>query len=464
MTIETNTAAKTKFQTRRSFGGDEYIDLYKKHSEIIKKNSATILNKGRDNAFELFNDLRFPTTHDENYKYSNFRSIMDIDFGLNINRVEFPVNPYDVFKCDVPGISKNIYFVVNDSFYPVDSKGNAPLPEGVIVCSMREASEKYPELLDKYIGRLVAKQNDSFIALNSSFAQDGYFVYVPKNVQLTNPIQIVNVMRSDVDFMANSRNLAIIEEGAKAQLLVCDHTMDDVRFFSNRVTEVFVGENAIYEHYKLENVSDKTVDVSSLLIDQQASSDVLSNLVTVHNGVTRNNVQIELNGENCETLLCGMTISDKEQVLDNHTTIYHNLPNCHSDELFKYILDDESKAGFTGRLYIEKDAQKTLAYQNNKSILLNKKAKIRTRPQLEIFADDVKCSHGATIGQLDEVAMFYMQQRGISKKEARQLLLYAFTADVVDNIKIDLLRDRIKALVEKRLRGELDRHEGCNMC
>lgn len=464
MTIETNIAPKTKRQLRRSFGGEEYIELYKQHSENIKKNSAAILNRGRDEAFQLFEDLRFPSTYDEDYKYSDFKELVAIDYGLNINRVEFPVNPYDVFKCDVPGISENLYFVVNDGFYPVQNGSKAKLPDGVVICSMREASEKYPDLMDKHYDRIVKKHKDNFIAFNGSFAQDGFFMYVPENVQLSTPIQIINVMRSDVDFMANSRNLVIVENGAKAQLLICDHTMDDVRFFSNRVTEVYVGENAVYEHYKLENVSMQTVDVSSLLVDQQASSNVLTNLVTVHNGVTRNNVKIELNGENAETLLCGMTLSDKNQVLDNHTTIYHNVPNCHSDELFKYILDDDSKAGFTGRLYIEKDAQKTLAYQNNKNLLLSKTANVRTRPQLEIFADDVKCSHGATIGQLDEVAMFYMQQRGISKKEARQLLMYAFTADVVDNIKIDALHDRIKMLVEKRLRGELDRHQGCNLC
>ncbi len=264
--------------------------------------------------------------------------------------------------------------------------------------------------------------------------------------------------------MANAHNLVILGKGAKAQLLVCDHTVDDVRFVSNRVTEVFVAENAIYEHYKLENTHNKTTSVNTLLIEQQTGSNALANVITLHNGITRNNIEIALNGEHCEAELCGMVIGDKNQTVDNYTSIMHNKPNCHSNELFKYVLDDLSKGAFTGRLYVEKDAQKTAAFQTNRNLLLNKTAKMRTKPQLEIFADDVKCSHGATIGQLDEKAMFYMRSRGIPMEEARLLLMFAFTADVVDRIRIPALADRMKMLVEKRLRGELSKCEGCVIC
>lgn len=246
--------------------------------------------------------------------------------------------------------------------------------------------------------------------------------------------------------------------------MVCDHTMDDVRFLSNRVTEVFVDEYASYEHYKLENTHVKTTNLSTLLVEQKQSSNVLTNVITLHNGVTRNSIDIAINGEHCETLLCGMVIGDKKQLVDNFTSVQHNKPNCNSTELFKYVLDDVSKGGFTGKLYVARDAQKTAAFQTNKNILLNRTAKMRTKPQLEIYADDVKCSHGATIGQLDDSAMFYMRQRGIPEKEARLLLMYAFTADVIENIKIEALKDRIKMLVEKRLRGELSKCEGCVIC
>ena len=445
-------------------GGAEYINLYKQYHETIKKHSSSLMNAGRDASFALFEKLGFPTTKIEKYKYTDLTDALSYDYGLNINRLSIPVNPYQVFKCDVPGIQSYLYFVLNDGFYPVNDKRNDDLPENVIICSLREASEKYPALVEKYYGKLTATKNDGLVAFNGAFAQDGFFMYVPENVQLDRPVQLINIMRSDVDFMANSHNLIILEKNAKAQLLVCDHTMDDVRFVTNRVTEVFVDEYATYEHYKLENTHNKTTNLSTLLIDQKASSNVLGNIITLHNGVTRNTIEIGINGEHCETTLCGMVVGDKNQQVDNYTSIRHNKPNCHSTELFKYVLDDVSKGGFTGELYVARDAQKTQAYQTNKNILLNRTAKMRTKPQLEIYADDVKCSHGATIGQLDESAMFYMRQRGIPEKEARLLLMFAFTADVIDYIRIDALQDRMKMLVEKRLRGELSKCEGCVIC
>ena len=445
-------------------GGAEYINLYKQYHETIKKHSSSLMNAGRDASFALFEKLGFPTTKLEKYKYTDLTDALSYDYGLNINRLSIPVNPYQVFKCDVPGIQSYLYFVLNDGFYPVNDKRNDDLPENVIICSLREASEKYSALVEKYYGKLTATKNDGLVAFNGAFAQDGFFMYVPENVQLDRPVQLINIMRSDVDFMANSHNLVILEKNAKAQLLVCDHTMDDVRFVTNRVTEVFVDEYATYEHYKLENTHNKTTNLSTLLIDQKASSNVLGNIITLHNGVTRNTIEIGINGEHCETTLCGMVVGDKNQQVDNYTSIRHNKPNCHSTELFKYVLDDVSKGGFTGELYVARDAQKTQAYQTNKNILLNRTAKMRTKPQLEIYADDVKCSHGATIGQLDESAMFYMRQRGIPEKEARLLLMFAFTADVIDYIRIDALQDRMKMLVEKRLRGELSKCEGCVIC
>jgi len=445
-------------------GEGAYIDLYKEHHESIKKHSAAVLNESRDASFALFEELRFPTVALENYKYSDLKVPFAIDYGLNINRISIPVNPYEVFKCDVPGIHSYLYFVVNDAFYPVNEPRNSKLPDGVIIGSLNEIATSHPELLKNYFGKLSTLKKDGLVAFNGAFAQDGFFMYVPKNVVMDKPVQLVNIMRSDVDFMANSHNLIILEEGASAQLLVCDHTVDEVHFLSNRVTEVFVGENAKYEHYKLENTHVKTTNLSTLLIDQRASSTVLGNVITLHNGITRNTIEIDLDGENCETLLCGMVIADKNQQVDNFTSIIHNKPNCNSRELFKYVLDDKAKGGFTGKLYVAKDAQKTSAFQTNRNILLNKTAKMRTKPQLEIYADDVKCSHGATVGQLDETAKFYMQSRGISESEARLLLMFAFTNDVIEHIGIIALQDRIKMLVEKRLRGELSKCEGCVIC
>ena len=442
----------------------QYLDLYKAQHESIKKHSAKVMNNLRDAAFSQFEKLGFPTVALENYKYTDLKEPLSIDYGLNINRIPIPVNPYDVFKCDVPGIHSYLYFVVNDGFYPVSDPRNSKFPDGVIIGSVKEVATLHPELLQDYFGKLSSTKEDGLIAFNGAFAQDGFFMYIPENVILDKPVQLVNIMRADVDFMAVSHNLIILEKGAKAQLLVCDHTVDEVRFLSNRVTEVFVAENATYEHYKLENAHNKTTNLSTLLIKQQASSNVLANVITLHNWLTHNMIEIDVDGEHCETELCGMVIADKNQQVDNFTSIIHNKPNCSSRELFKYVLDDSSKGAFTGKLYVAKDAQKTAAFQTNRNILLKKTAKMRTKPQLEIYADDVKCSHGATIGSLDETAKFYMQARGISEEEARLLLMFAFTNDVIENIRIPALQDRMKILVEKRLRGELSKCEGCVIC
>lgn len=465
MNENNKTVIDTKSSKPTSGGNDaSYIDLYKSQHENIKKHSAAAMNNLRDKAFAMFEQLGFPTVALENYKYTDLRETLAIDYGLNINRLAIPVNPYEVFTCDVPGIHSYLYFVVNDGFYPVNDPRNSKLPEGVVIGSVKEIAKTHPELLKDYYGKLSSIKNDGLIAFNGAFAQDGFFMYVPKNVKLDKPIQLVNILRSDVDFMAVSHNLIILEEGAEAQLLVCDHTVDDVHFMANRVTEVFVGENATYEHYKLENTHIKTTNLCTLLIDQSSSSTVLANIITLHNGLTRNTIEIDLDGENCETKLCGMVIGDKKQLVDNFTSVIHNKPNCRSTELFKYVLDDNAKGGFTGKLYVAKDAQKTAAFQTNRNILLSKTAKMRTKPQLEIYADDVKCSHGATIGQLDETAKFYMQSRGIPEKEARLLLMFAFTNDVIENIRIPALQDRMKMMVEKRLRGELSKCEGCVIC
>ncbi|GAB1416337.1 Fe-S cluster assembly protein SufD [Paludibacter sp.] len=442
----------------------KYIEIYKENKSIINQFSASVINKLRDESFALFEEIGFPTTKQEHYKYTDLKNVLSFDYNLDFKHSYNYLDPYKTFQCDVPEIRSFLYFVVNERFYSNDNPINADLPKGVIVCGLKEASEKYPELVEKYYGKLSSQKKDGIVAFNGVFAQDGFFMYVPEGVQLDRPVQLVNIMSSNVDFMANAHNLIIIEDGAKAQLLVCDHTYDSVQFISNRLTEVFVGKSAMYEQYKLENTHIKTTNLNTLLVDQKESSVALINNITLHNGVTRSNIEMYLNGEYCETELCGMVIGDKKQHVDNFTNILHNKPNCHSTELFKYVLDDMSVGAFTGRLFVAKDAQKTQAYQTNRNLLLTRGAKMRTKPQLEIYADDVKCSHGATVGQLDEQALFYMRTRGISFEEARLLLMSAFTSDVIDHIRIPLLAERMRILVEKRLRGELSKCEGCMIC
>ncbi|HKL96150.1 MAG TPA: Fe-S cluster assembly protein SufD [Paludibacteraceae bacterium] len=441
-----------------------YIELYQQASEAIKKHSATALNERRDDAFARFAAVGFPTSKEEDYLYCHVMDNLGLNFGLNVNRVTIPVDPANVFKCDVPGIQAHLYFILNDEFYTRSDANQTGLPDGAVMCSMIEASERYPHLLKQYLGKQIADKKDGFTAFNETFAQDGYFLYVPKNVVLDSAIQLVNIMRSDVDLMANGRNLIILEEGAQAKLLVCDHTMDSVSFFANRLTEIFIGENASFDYYSLENTHNETNNLSQIFVDQQANSRLITNLIGLNNGRTRNQVEIDLNGEGAETWLGGMLVSDCQQKTENFTIIRHNVPRCTSRELFKYVLNGSAEGAFSGRVVVKKDAQKTEAYQINRNICLTREAHMYSKPQLEIYADDVKCSHGATTGQLDEAALFYMQARGISAEEARMLLLLAFTSDVLVHIEIEALRDRLHLLVEKRLRGEESKCKGCHIC
>jgi Fe-S cluster assembly protein SufD len=442
----------------------QYIDLYNQTKDLINRHSSDVLNASREKAIADFKINGFPTKENEEYKYTDVASFFAPDYGLNLSRLAIPVDPYEVFKCDVPDLGSLLYFLVNDSFYAKPNI-NATLPETVFIGSLKEFAEKNPALAAKYYGKAAKTENDGLVAFNTTFVQDGFVVYVPKGVVVENPLQLVSILRGDVDFLVNRRMLIIIEENAEAKLLVCDHTMDEnIKFLSTQVVEIFVAENARFDFYEMEENGVNTCRVSSTFVVQEAHSNVMVNSITLHNGQTRNNFHIALNGEHSETHLGGMAIVDKTQLVDNHTFIDHAVPNCMSREMFKYVLDENSIGSFTGRILVRKDAQKTEAYQTNKNICTTREAKMYTRPQLEIYADDVKCSHGATIGQIDEKALFYLRTRGIAESEAKMLLKFAFMSDVIENIRMDALKDRLRLLVEKRFRNELAKCAGCSGC
>lgn len=441
----------------------QYIDLFSQTEAMICRHSAEVLNAPRAAAFADFERLGFPTRKQEKYKYTDVSKFFEPDYGLNLNRLDIPVNPYEVFKCDVPNMSTSLYFVVNDGFYS-KALPASHLPEGVLFGSLKEMAEKHPELVGKYYGKLADTSQDGVTAFNTAFAQDGVLLYVPKNVTVERPIQLVNILRGDVDFLVNRRVLIVLEEGAQARMLMCDHAMDNVNFLATQVIEVFVGANAFFDLYELEETHTSTVRISNLYVKQEANSNVLLNGMTLYNGTTRNTTEVLLAGEGAETRLCGMAIEDKNQHVDNHTTIDHAVPNCTSNELFKYVLDDQSVGAFSGLVLVRPGAQHTSSQQTNRNLCATRDARMYTQPQLEIYADDVKCSHGATVGQLDENALFYMRQRGIPEHEARLLLMFAFVNEVVDTIRLDALRDRLHLLVEKRFRGELNKCQGCAIC
>ena len=435
----------------------QYIDLYQQARTMIHEHSSDVMNAVRDEAFERFASSGFPSRKVERYKYTDMQKLFEPDYGLNLNRLTIPVDPYKAFRCDVPNLSTSLYFVVNDVFYH-DEKPKGHLPEGVVIGSLKDFA------ITEYYNRLAGKANDATTDLNTMLAQDGLYVYVPKNVKVDRAIQVINILRSDVDLMVNRRVLIVLEEGAELKMLFCDHAADDRNFLATQVIEAYVGENASLDLYCLEETHHKNVRVSNVYIDQQANSRVNHNVITLHNGVTRNKLDLTFSGEGAECACYGCVIADKQQHVDNNTLITHKVPHCTSNELYKYVLDDKSTGAFAGRVLVEHGAQKTTSQMTNQNLTATKEARMYTQPMLEIYADDVKCAHGSTVGQLNDAALFYMRQRGISLQEAKVLLQNAFINEVIDKMQLEPLRDRLHYLVEKRFRGELNKCAGCKLC
>ena len=424
---------------------------------MILEHSCDVMNAERDEAFERFCKQGFPSKKVERYKYTDMQKLFEPDYGLNLNRLQIPVDPYNAFRCDVPNLSTSLYFLVNDMFYH-DEKPKGHLPEGVIVGSLKDFATS------EYYNRLAGKANDAATDLNTMLAQDGLYVYVPKNVKVDRAIQVINILRSDVDLMVNRRVLIVLEEGAEIKMLFCDHAADDRNFLTTQVIEAYVGENASLDLYCMEETHHKNVRVSNVYIDQQANSRVNHNVITLHNGVTRNRLDLTLSGEGAECQCYGCVIADKQQHVDNNTLITHCAAHCTSQELYKYVLDDKATGAFAGRVLVEHGAQKTTSQMTNQNLTATKEARMYTQPMLEIYADDVKCAHGSTVGQLNDAALFYMRQRGISLEEAKVLLQNAFINEVIDHMQLEPLRDRLHYLVEKRFRGELNKCSGCRLC
>lgn len=445
----------------------QYIDLYRDCRQLIFDHAPAPMNAVRDQAFDAFCRLGFPSQKVERYKYTNLQRLFAPDYGLNLNRLEIPVDPYAAFRCDVPNLSTSLYFVVNDMFYDkVLPKGH--LPEGVIIGSLHD----HPDLVSQYYAHSANSEEDAVTALNTMLAQDGMLIYVPKGVKVERAIQVINILKApplweksgSESMMVNRRLLIIVEEDAEIKLLFCDHTADDKNFLTTQVIEGFVGARASLDLYCLEETHAKNVRVSNVYIEQQADSRVNHNVITLHNGITRNRLDLNLAGPGAECQCYGCVIADKQQHVDNNTLITHKTHHCTSNQLYKYVLDDQATGAFAGRVLVNPGAQQTVSQMTNQNLCATPEARMYTQPMLEIYADDVKCAHGSTVGQLNDAALFYMRQRGISLREARILLQNAFINEVIDKMQLEPLRDRLHYLVEKRFRGELSKCAGCKLC
>lgn len=446
----------------------QYTDIYRQHRDWVDNGSCNVMNQHRETAANLLSEQGLPTHKVERYKYTDANEAFAPDFGLNLMRKPMDVNPYDTFKCNVPNLSTSLFFVVNDMPAEAPQSSYALLPEGVIVSSLNKVAASHPELLEKYYNHAAAEDrdfrtgHDGVTLLNTMLAQDGLLIYLPKNTVLKAPIQVVNVVSANIDLMCVRRVLIVAEEGAQGSVLFCDHAEGDKQYLTTQVIEAYAEEGAQVNIYSIEETNDNTTRFSTLYVEQEAKSRISYDGIVLTCGKSRNRLDVRLRGEEARTELYGAVIADGEQRVDNNILVEHLSPKCTSDMLYKYVLDGQSNGAFAGKVYVAPGAQQTASEQTNANICVTPTARAFSQPMLEIYADDVKCNHGSTIGKLDEGALFYMRQRGIPEDEARLLLQHAFINDVLRHVDIEHLHDRLSHLVELRFRNELGQH--CHSC
>lgn len=441
---------------------NQYIDLWRDNRALMESKSPELLNRMRCRAADYLAGNPLPGVKSEDYAHTDLEKILSPDFGVNIARVAMRVNPAETFRCDVPQLSTSLFLVVNDTFAETDGCRNS-LPEGVDVMSLARYASENPEFAGQYFGTL-ADLGNPVVALNTLLCQDGVVVRVRRGVKVESTIQIVNIFNNIMPLLAARRVLIVLEENAEAKILTCDHTQtDDVDFCSVQVVEIFAGKGSRLDYYDLEESTEKTSRLSSLYLRQEEGSEVLLDSMTLYNGITRNEFFTKFAGRHARLRLLGMGIEDDARRLDCRSRISHDVPDCTSDELFKYVVEDEAMGAFAGLIYVAEGASKTEAYQANRNLVGSSSARMHSKPQLEIYNDDVKCSHGTAIGQLDEKQLFYMMTRGLSESEARLMLKQAFMSEVIEGISLPPLRDRLKLMVERRFAGEKTACGNCAM-
>ena len=427
----------------------QYIDIYREHRGDIELHSAEPLNNLRQEALMKLDLERLPRHGSENYENIDIPSMLATDYGININRVHIDVDTRLTFQCDVPLLTTRPAVIVND--IPIDT--DLKLPEGVEFCSLKKYAKENPGFIEEYYGKQGDLSNP-LTALNTLLAQDGFVLHVRKGVKIEKSLQLINILSAGAPLMAVRRGLIIIDEDAEASLLVCDHTQCiGFDMAALETIEIFVGKNARFNYYNLEESTENTRRISTLYLQQAENSRVTVSGLTLYNGQTRNEYYCNLKGEQAELQLSGMGIEDQQRNLSTYARVDHTVGRCKSNQIFKYTLDDEAKGSFTGLVYVAPGAVKTEAYQSNRNLVGTERARMMSKPQLEIYNDDVKCSHGSATGQLDALQLFYMRTRGLSEATARLLLKQAFMADVLDTVTIPVLHERLNHLVENRYAG-----------
>ncbi len=443
----------TALETALNNSAKEILDGFSGELESVAQ--------ARQNAFKMYQASGLPQRSDEKWRNSKFDKVHEHSFVWSEAKPDYTREVSEIFHCSIHGFTTQTEALLNGWYYTSEKRPLRILPDGVVIGSILEAQKSYPQLFEKYFAQIATHNQHGFSHINTAFFKDGLFVYVPDNVRVEETIQLIKMVNSTSKLMINSRNLVVVGKNSHLSLMHCDDSVNHQSSLINTVTEIFIDENASLDLYKLQNINDETCLINSTSVTQMRDSRMKVNVITLNGGTIRNELNVDLQGEGAEADLNGIYLMDKKQQVDNQVYVNHAKPHCNSSELFKGVLDESSSAIFNGYVHVNKDAQKTNAFQRNNNILMTEDAKVDTMPFLEIYADDVKCSHGATVGQLDNEAMFYLMQRGISQKDARMLLMYAFAAEVTDKIDIAPLRISIEDMVKKRLRGELSICEKC---
>lgn len=405
---------------------------------------------------DRFEAVGFPSTRDEEWRFTPIAPVSRAALALPTPPAS-PVTKGDLarFTFGHPEWPQLVF--VNGRLAPELS--NIPaLPNGVVLSSLAEALVSRPELVEPHLARQAGPEATPFTALNAAFIQDGAFLFIPKNVEVAAPVVLVFVTSPDQGGrMTHPRNLVVVEQGARASLVECYVGLNDAAaYLTNTVTEVVLGKNAWLEHTRIQRESEAAWHMGYSHVHQDRDSHYRSFALTMGAAISRHNLHTRLDAPNTEALLYGLGIARGQQLVDNHTAIYHVHPDCRSWEVYKAILDGQSRGVFNGKVLVTPEAQKTDAKQTNRTLLLSPEAKIDTKPQLEIFADDVKCTHGATVGYLDELPLFYFTSRGIPAERASRLLTYAFAAEVLDEVKVDAVRAELDRVVRERLGVEVE--------
>ena len=428
---------------------DRFVSSYETHVGRTLNGTNAKLQELRRSAIARFDLLGFPTTKNEAWKYTNIAQALRREYKVQLSAGKADVEPDVLSSLKVPDLDAHSVVLVNGTFSEELSSIEA-LPDGVIVTGMQQAARVHAEILNRHLGRYADYADDAFTALNTAFTLNGLFVYVPKSKVLEKPLFITNLLTVEEDVFLQPRNLFLFEENSQAQVIHSSHGRTQSNTFTNAVSEVFVGTRAVVGMYFIQDEGELASQVSNTYVHQEEASVFSLHTVTLTGEVVRNNVSIRPDAEFCETHLYGLFLSSGKMHVDNHTLVDHAKPNCVSNELYKAVLDDASSGVFNGKVLVRPDAQKTNAFQENKSILLTPTATMNSKPELEIYADDVKCSHGATTGQLDKDALFYLRSRGIPMTQARGMLLHAFVGDVLETIPVKPLRVLLDRKVTER--------------